>query len=192
MFSTENFKVATTDGRNFTLLEPVTFTRYSGEVITIPAGAQSDGASTPQAVWPTLPPFGKYWRAAYLHDFLYRYTHRSKVECDDILREAMAVIGVDAFEMDVIYQGVALAAEDAFAADRGQKATWWDRINSALRGVIGMPPAESQGDAVPVTVITPPEPPAVAESDAPAAVAPGPVTMPARANVNPRLAGVHE
>lgn len=120
-FAADSFRVSSADGRNFTLLDAVAFTAASGEIITIPAGAQSDGASTPPEVWPLIPPFGKYWRAAYLHDFLYRYTTRPKAECDRLLLEAMASLGVGEVERYTIFEAVNRFGQAAFDGDRAAR-----------------------------------------------------------------------
>lgn len=117
-FSTTTFEVSTSDGRNFTLLQPVTYLCQDGTIIEIPAGATSDGASTPEALWPTVPPFGPYWPAAFLHDYLYRSTVFPKERCDDLLMEAMVSLGVPDLEAEAIYRGVDLFGHSAFIADR--------------------------------------------------------------------------
>ncbi len=117
-FDSRSVLVRTSDGRNFVLAAPFTFTRRDGEAITVPAGAGSDGASTPPELWPTIPPFGLYWQAAFLHDFLYRCTDRPKAECDSIFLEAMEWLGVPNLEAQAIYEGVNLFGEAAFEADR--------------------------------------------------------------------------
>lgn len=117
-FSVDKLKVESSDGRNFVLLVTFSFIRPSGEVVTVPMGATSDGASTPQAMWNVLPPFGTYWRAAFLHDWLYRGSDRPKGECDTILKEAMESLGVGWLDRDSIYEGVAIGGEESFRADR--------------------------------------------------------------------------
>ena len=112
------FHVVTEDGKNFTLLEPVYFTRPSGEIINIPAGSQSDGASVPRPMWVTLPPFGTYWRAAFIHDYLYRCTERSKKDCDAVFKEAMEELGVSELDRVALYEGVHLLGWHAFNEDR--------------------------------------------------------------------------
>lgn len=119
-FSTLTLCVESTDGHNFSLLEPFTFTSSKGEVIEVPAGTKTDGATTPRALWPTLPPFGTYWRAAVLHDYLYRDSKRPKAECDSLLLDAMQLIGVDSGIRTVIYEGVHLGGWGAFDYDREQ------------------------------------------------------------------------
>jgi hypothetical protein len=117
-FSESDITVTTKDGQNFTLARPFFFTRPDGEVIPVPAGAQSDGASTPAVLWPTLPPFGEYWKAAFLHDYLYRETELPKDECDTIFKEAMESLGVSALDITTLYEGVHLFGWSSFAGDR--------------------------------------------------------------------------
>lgn len=50
--------------------------------ITIPKGFKTDLASVPRILWPLLPPFGKYNRAAIAHDFLYRNKMYNRRFCD--------------------------------------------------------------------------------------------------------------
>ena len=63
------------DGRKWRLIR--TF-RYhvgslgSGVVITIPAGFVTDFASSPRIFWPVLSPWGKWGKAAVVHDLLYQ------------------------------------------------------------------------------------------------------------------------
>lgn len=126
-FSALTFSVQTSDGRNFVLLEPVTYTAQDGTAYVIPAGATSDGASTPREIWLTVPPFGRYWPAAFLHDYLYRCTDIPKMQCDDLLMEAMVVLGVAQIEAEAIYRGVDLFGKASFNADRAARAalsTW--------------------------------------------------------------------
>jgi hypothetical protein len=108
-FSVGNLKVETADGKSFTLLEPFLFVRPNGEVIPVPAGAKSDGASTPSALWITLPPFGAYWRAAFLHDHLYRETMLP-----------MESLGVRWDDLNTLYEGVHLFGWSSFKEDRDQ------------------------------------------------------------------------
>lgn len=118
-FTATEFKTSTSDGHIHTLLEPTYYIRPStGETIVIPAGATSDGASIPRAVWNILPPFGVYWRAAFLHDYLYRKGDRVKRECDYIFKEAMEDSGVPSFIIDVLYEGVSIGGGWSFTDDR--------------------------------------------------------------------------
>ncbi|MGD0331407.1 MAG: DUF1353 domain-containing protein [Nitrososphaeria archaeon] len=136
-FQTEQFKVSTEDGRNFTLLEAVRYLSNDGTLFEIPFGATSDGASTPSGLWPMIPPFGPYWKAAFLHDSAYRNTLRkvttlnagveiltlaelSKESCDELLKEAMKSLQVHEALIIEIYEGVRFAGWSSFEEDRKQ------------------------------------------------------------------------
>jgi len=114
----DGIAVRTKDGRNFTALESFGFLSKSGELVTVPAGATSDGASTPRILWREIPPFGLYWLAAFLHDWLYRCSQKPKEECDNLLKEAMESLGVSEFETVTIYEGVHWGGQDSFNEDR--------------------------------------------------------------------------
>ena len=114
--------VYTWDGRHDTLAEELYFDRpkdVGGETITVPIGAKTDGASIPQAAWSTgLTPFGPWWPACVLHDYLYRYTKRTRFECDLILWEGMMALGVELFTAHIIYNAVMEFGQKAFDDDR--------------------------------------------------------------------------
>ena len=118
MFSIDSLKVSTPDGRNFILLESFIYKRKDGQIISVPAGTTSDGASTPSILWPTIPPFGVYWKAAFLHDYLYRDTECPKNFCDETLLEAMEELGVGEVESKAIYEGVHLFGWSSYEGDR--------------------------------------------------------------------------
>jgi hypothetical protein len=114
-------KVETADGWHFRLLEPFEYvTAVGGPLarIVVPAGTESDGASTPQAIWNLIPPFGAYWRAAFLHDYLYRDTSATREFADAVFLEAMENLGVDALTRKTIYEAVRAAGQAAFDGDR--------------------------------------------------------------------------
>ena len=117
-FQTAFADCRTSDGRNVVLLCPLVFVTKAGKAITLVAGASSDGTSTPAFIWTLIPPFGKYWMPAILHDFLYRCTQLPKSECDSTFLEAMLAQGVGRFEAQVIYEGVHLGGSSSFAQDR--------------------------------------------------------------------------
>lgn len=133
-FSSEYLEVASSDGRNFTLLKEVVYTAADGTVYIMPVGATSDGASTPSIVWPLIPPFGIYWKAAFLHDCAYRNTlgvddkskanpqiipaNLPKCDCDALLCEAMESLGVGKTRIDEIYEAVVVAGTSSFDSDR--------------------------------------------------------------------------
>ncbi len=78
----------------------------SGNVITVPAGYCSDGASVPRLLYFVISPWGKYAQAAILHDLLYSTQklygekRRTRKECDLIFRMAIKDIGRNLDEDD--------------------------------------------------------------------------------------------
>jgi Protein of unknown function (DUF1353) len=79
----------------------------SGAVILVPAGFQTDAASIPRLLQGVLPAWGRWSRAAIVHDYLCRAIDggqrlgiknwgilTSRRQADDVFREAMIVSGV--------------------------------------------------------------------------------------------------
>lgn len=123
------------DGRTLWAVgKPVAFRTLAGDLITVPAGMTTDLASIPRLVSGALPPDGPWARAALVHDFLYatggtcvlkqkdlrtsrvfiypngcsRRTPYSRAEADEVLRQAMAVLGVSMIQRVTIYEAVRL------------------------------------------------------------------------------------
>jgi len=108
------------------LLEPLEYrvgSAESGETIVVPAGFLTDFASIPWGLWNLFPPLGPWARPAIIHDFLYatrgdgwafqrcwitRERPYARAEADAIFREAMRVVGVDAWRREVMYRAVRL------------------------------------------------------------------------------------
>lgn len=88
----------------------------SGKRVSCPAGFRTDFASIPRILWAILPPWGKYGKAAVIHDFLctYRYyldengnkVSVTRAECDVIFLEAMEVLSVPPFKRKLMYAAV--------------------------------------------------------------------------------------
>lgn len=136
-FKDQSLVTFSADGHNFGLYLPSDYVDSNGVLYRMPAGATSDGASTPPILWAQagiewLPPFGSYWRAAYLHDTAYRDTlliwngvsfiHATlpKASCDALLREAMVSLGTHSLTVDLIYKGVVDGGASSFEADRAK------------------------------------------------------------------------
>jgi hypothetical protein len=95
------------------LLTPLEYhvgSENSQEVITVPAGFVTDFASVPWGLWNLFPPLGRWARAAIVHDFLYEtrglFGRYSRSRCDDIFREAMAVVGVGKVQRNLMWAAV--------------------------------------------------------------------------------------
>jgi hypothetical protein len=113
-FDKELYSVATGDGQHVDTQEPIIYTAKDGEVITIPTGTHSDGASTPGIIWNALPPFGLYWRAALLHDYMYQFGLYVRSKCDRIFLEAMLSGKCNWIKAHVIYLGVRIGGWKAY------------------------------------------------------------------------------
>ena len=120
-FSDSELLVSTADGLHFTLKRAFTYRRKDGELITVPLETTSDGASTPRFLWRVFPPFGKYWKGAFLHDYLYRDSKRPKEFCDETFLEAMEFLNVEDVEAHTMYEGVHLLGWHSFQEDREEQ-----------------------------------------------------------------------
>lgn len=85
--------------------------------VYVPAGYLTDGASVPRACWSLIPPWGSYGQAAVVHDIVCEYLSITvdgkphsvtRTECDEILLEAMTVLGVPEAQRNAIYGAVSL------------------------------------------------------------------------------------
>lgn len=89
--------------------------KNSGSYVTVPRGYLTDGASVPRIAWSIIPPWGPYGAAAIVHDILCEYltviyngmpTKISRERADEILAEAMEVLGVSKRERNLISDAV--------------------------------------------------------------------------------------
>jgi hypothetical protein len=82
--------------------------------LEVPAGFVTDGASVPRIFWSILYPFGSYFPAALIHDYLYskasdHLTAVKKIyrkEADLIFLQAMKDVGVGWLTRRTIYRAV--------------------------------------------------------------------------------------
>ncbi len=93
------------DGRSWTLMEPLVY-ETDFATIEVPAGTMTDFASTPRLLWPIFPPFGRYNRAAVIHDYLYRNGLATRARADAIFLEAMKATGVATWRRVFMYLAV--------------------------------------------------------------------------------------
>ena len=133
-FKNQTLNVASSDGQNVILLEPLIYVRKDGITIRNRAGATSDGLSTPRIVWDILPPFGKPWFSGIIHDGGYRGTleiltpagnwmplplaYCDEAYCDSLIKEAMESQGVNALEVETIFVALKECGWRAFDEDR--------------------------------------------------------------------------
>jgi hypothetical protein len=68
----------------------------SGRLINVHPGFVTDGASVPWLLWAILPTWGKYGRAAVVHDFLCYLQHQGRPHPEAITRRQADAIFLDA------------------------------------------------------------------------------------------------
>jgi hypothetical protein len=99
------------DGSRWRLVEPL---RYDGkhEQFVVPAGFTTDFASVPRALTWLVPRYGRYTKAAILHDCLWRRCadgEFSWVDADGIFRRVMRELGVPFLRRWLMWGAVRLA-----------------------------------------------------------------------------------
>jgi len=90
--------------------------RYHSSVgtIVIPKGFHTDGASVPQIFWNIFSPWGSYFSAALVHDYLYSkdsdesFPVSERKDADKIFKEAMYNAGVGWITRETVYRAVRL------------------------------------------------------------------------------------
>lgn len=120
-FTTELEVSPMPDGRRWKLLKRFTYhVGYEGskDKISVPAGFITDFASVPNVFWTLLPAWGKYGKAAVVHDYLYqtcqdtnlnflrRIFSKKRKRADKIFKEAMQVLAVKEWKVFVMYWAV--------------------------------------------------------------------------------------
>lgn len=111
-----------TDGRRWKVAADFLF-HGEARVVLVPAGFVTDFASTPRATWWLLPPWGKYGRAALVHDFLYATQPCPKAEADAVFLEGMRLCGVGKTRRWVMFLAVLLFGRAAWRSHQhGRRA----------------------------------------------------------------------
>lgn len=99
------------DEHKFELFESFIFhldSKHSRRLVKVPKGFITDFASVPKAFWSIIPPYGKYTKAAVVHDYLYKHhsVRFTRKEVDLIFLKAMEVLGVNPVKRGVMYNAV--------------------------------------------------------------------------------------
>ena len=105
----EPLNVTTEDGETWTVNESMDYevgAVGSGERIIVPKGTLTDFGSVPHFLWSFISPIGKATRAFVLHDYLYQIQIYTRLRSDQILLEAMEVLGVGWLKRHTVYRGV--------------------------------------------------------------------------------------
>jgi len=101
------------DDRTWTILRPLTY-HAKLEDFEVPAEGRTDFASVPRAfVW-FLPRYGRYTKAAILHDYLWGVAvpvgRLTRLDADGIFRTAMRELGVPFLRRWIMWAAVRLAS----------------------------------------------------------------------------------
>lgn len=108
----------------------------SEQWVDVPRGYLMDGASVPQFLWSVIPPWGAYGAATIVHDILCEYLQLtvegvpckiSRKQADDILLEAMEVLGVRHSDIVAISSAV-----NAYRIIAGISKANWNQKKAAL------------------------------------------------------------
>lgn len=105
-----------------TVFQLIHYFQYVSSIgtITVPTGFTTDGASIPRCFWNVLGPYGPYFKAAVIHDWLYSWKSKERgVSCtreqaDLIFKEAMYNIGVGWVSREIIYRAVQMFGGSSF------------------------------------------------------------------------------
>jgi len=84
------------------------YSDHLGRSVSVPKGFRSDGASVPRALWWIYHPFGRYLKAAVVHDWYCVTQSISYTDAAIVFREAMAVCGVNKWRRQKMYWAVKL------------------------------------------------------------------------------------
>jgi len=88
------------------LLAPIVFVSKTGYVVTIEKGFTTDLASVPRIFWPVVPPFGRYARAAVLHDYLLEESCLLPETANEMFFEALETLHTNKTTRFLIKTGV--------------------------------------------------------------------------------------
>jgi len=95
------------DGKRAVLKTPYKFRMETGEIITVPVGFITDGASIPKFVWSiTGGPWGEYLYAAIPHDYLYYTKKMTRKGADKVFLKIMVYLGVSEWKYRIMHRAV--------------------------------------------------------------------------------------
>lgn len=121
LFDKGNQPVIRNGHQYYALRDTIAFKMANGDVVATFAGARTDLASIPAAIWGLMPPDGPWSEGATLHDACYRtrgdfkfYAHTglsraapyTRAECDEVLRQTMVSLRVPAAKRIAIFSAV--------------------------------------------------------------------------------------
>lgn len=120
---TSELVVQSIDERKWKVMERFNYnidTADSVNAVEVPVGFITDFASIPRILWNILPPWGKYGKAAVIHDYMYTehkhsvfsaegvesFVQIERKQADGIFLQAMEVLGVNKITRYAMYYAV--------------------------------------------------------------------------------------
>ena len=100
----------------------------SGETIKVPRGFRTDFASVPPVFRMLVPRWGKYGKAAIVHDYCYWEQQYPRERADEIFREAMGVSEVARWRIFVMYWAVRLFGRRSWRENRKLREQGYNRV----------------------------------------------------------------
>jgi hypothetical protein len=121
------------DGLQWEIGSDFRYTSPAHGLITVPGPTPTEGgfitdfASVPKPLQLKFPPWQRYGAAAILHDWLYFDQSTTFDAANDVLLEAMTLLGVPAQDAKEIYEGVHLFGQGAWRRNAELKANRYTR-----------------------------------------------------------------
>lgn len=103
-------------GRRVRLLQDLVIDYELGHY-TVPKGFVSDLASVPRILWSIIPPWGKYYKAAIVHDYLYiqgKGGKAGKLRADNLFLSVMRHSEVGYIKRNIMYRAVRMFGRGNF------------------------------------------------------------------------------
>lgn len=134
-YTEDSIDIIQTGDSMFSLAKTV---RYRGrdEDFVVPAGQTTDLASVPVILTWLLPRYGKWTKAAILHDYLWGSGIVTKRDADGIFRRALRESGVPLHQRWTMWAAVRLADIVAYGGAKGTPAKDWALLIALWTGLI--------------------------------------------------------
>ncbi len=97
--------VSETDEKHWRLAADLMY-RGRHDLFVVPSGFVTDFASVPRVLWSLIPTYGRYTKAAVLHDYLVRERAISRCDADGLFRRVMREMGVGYVRRRMMWAGV--------------------------------------------------------------------------------------
>ena len=103
-----NLQVEEGRGRCHWFLTAALIYKGTKDEFIVPAGFGTDFASVPRLFWAVFPPYGRFTKAAVVHDWLYRTHAVSRKDADGIFHRIMRELGTKWWRRRLMYLAVRL------------------------------------------------------------------------------------